>query len=166
MKRRGLAEDKDYPEFYEGIFVKHGYGIPPAYEKLPLEEIISLIKRAGGLVIVAHPHNQLDTIPYLKELGVDGIEVWHPDLSKEEIPLALKIARDNDLLVSGGPDHSGLSGGQYKFYEDYKSCPWYIPEFSMGTTKELFTEIKERRLMEGRRELLSEYIEYYDYQYL
>ena len=161
MKKMGLAEDKDYPAFYENIFVKHGYNIPPAYNKLPLEEIIPFIKRAGGLVIVAHPHKQLEVIPYLKELGADGIEVWHPDLTAEEIPKALKIARDNKLLISGGPDHSGLSGGQYPFYEDYKSCPWYIPDKSMGTTKEMFEEIKSGTLMQGRDDLISEYIEYY-----
>ena len=144
MKHMGLAEDKDYPSFYQDIFVKHGYGISPAYEKLPLEEIIPLIKRAGGLVIVAHPHNQLDTVPYLVEQGIDGLEVWHPDLTAEEIPRALSIAKDNDLYISGGPDHSGLCGGQYSFFEDYKSCEWYIPELSAGTTKEMFCEINKK----------------------
>ena len=162
MKRRGLAEDKDYPAFYEEIYVKHGYGIAPLYEKLPLEEIVPFIKRAGGLVVVAHPHNQLETLPYLAELGIDGIEVWHPDLPNAERVEALKIARDLDLYVSGGPDHSGLSGGQYSFYEDYKSCPWYIPELSTGTTEEMFREIKDRRKLSGRRELIDEYIEFYN----
>ena len=162
MKKMGLAQDKDYPAFYEDIFVKHGYGIPPMYEKLTLEEIVPFIRREGGTVIVAHPHNQLDVIPYLKEQGVEGMEVWHPDLTPEEIPEALKIARDLDLFISGGPDHSGLSGGQYRFYEDYKSCPWYVPELSTGTTKELFGEIKNSSLMQGRRELIDEYLEYYN----
>lgn len=162
MKHLGMAQDKDYPSFYEDIFVKHGYGIPPSYEKLPLEQIIPLIKKAGGLVFVAHPHKQLDTIPYLKELGIDGIEVWHPDLTPDEIPKALRTAKDNKLFISGGPDHSGLSGGQYSFYEDYTKCEWYIPELSAGTTKELFEEIKNRSLSLGREELISEYIEYYE----
>ena len=162
MKKMGLAQDKDYPAFYEDIFVKHGYGIPPMYEKLPLEEIVPFIRRSGGTVIVAHPHNQLEVIPYLKEQGVEGMEVWHPDLTSEEIPEALKIAHDLDLFISGGPDHSGLSGGQYRFYEDYKSCPWYVPELSTGTTKELFGEIKNSSLMQGRRELIDEYLEYYN----
>ena len=162
MKKMGLVEDKDYPAFYEDIFVKHGYNIPPAYEKLPLEEIIPFIKRAGGTVLVAHPHNQLEVIPYLKEVGIDGLEVWHPDLPDAERVEALKIARDNNLLISGGPDHSGLCGGQYPFYEDYKSCPWYIPDFSTGTTKELYEEIKRATLMQGRRELIDEYLEYYN----
>lgn len=162
MKKMGYYVDSDYPAFFHDIFGVHGHGIAPLYEKLSLEEIIPFIKRAGGIVLVAHPHNQLETIPYLVELGIDGMEVWHPDLTAEEIPEALRIARDNGFYISGGPDHSGVSGGQYSFYEDYKSCPWYIPELSTGTTKELFLEIKERKLMQGRRELINEYLEYYE----
>ena len=162
MKKLGYYEDKDYPSFFEDIFGVHGKGIAPLYEKLSLEKIIPLIKEAGGIVCVAHPHKQLETIPYLIELGIDGMEVWHPDLTPEEIPEALKIARDNNLFISGGPDHSGVSGGQYQFYEDYKRCPWYIPESSTGTTKELFEEIKTRKLLEGRKDLINEYLEYYD----
>ena len=161
MKRMGLAEDKDYPAFYEGIFVKHGYGIEPLYDKLPLEEIVPFIRRAGGLVIVAHPHKQLEATPYLMNLGVEGLEVWHPDLTEDEVVEALKIARDNNLYVSGGTDHSGLCGGQYPFYENPENCPWYVPELSMGTTKELFEEIKNRSLLQGRGELLGEYLEFY-----
>ena len=164
MKKMGLAEDKDYPSFYEDVFVKQGYGIKPLYEKLPLEELVPFIRRAGGLVIVAHPHNQLDTLPYLVSLGVEGIEAWHPDLTADEIPMALRIARENNLYVSGGTDHSGLCGGQYPFYEDYENCPWYVPECSMGTTRELFCEIKTRTLMQDRRDLLGEYLEFYDGQ--
>lgn len=161
MKKMGLAVDADYPPFLHNIFFKYWNAVPDVYEKLPIEELIPLIKRAGGLVIVAHPHNHLDKIPRLIELGIDGIEVWHPDLDEKEFPVALKIAMDNNLYISGGSDHSGLCGGQYAFYEDYKSCEYYIPECSMGTTKEFFDEIKERKLMPGRNEIIKKYIEYY-----
>ena len=112
--------------------------------------------------MVAHPHRQLETVPYLIELGIEGIEVWHPDLDERETAEALKIARSNDLYVSGGMDHSGLCGGQYRFYEDYKSCEWYVPELSMGTTREMFEEIRDRRLSPERRDLIGEYLEYYE----
>lgn len=162
MKKKGLAEDKDYPPFLHNIFFKYWKSVPDAYPKLPLEEIVPLIKRAGGLVIVAHPHNKLDKIPYLMELGVEGLEVWHHALfNDDEIPNTLKIAAENKLYISGGPDHSGLCGGQYAFYEDYKNCPHYIPELSTGTTEEFFWEIKNRRFLDGREALISEYVEYY-----
>lgn len=162
MKKMGIYEDRDYPHFYNDIFCYYGHNIPPLYEKLPLEEIVPLIRRAGGLVLCAHPHKQLEVIPELVKLGVWGLEVWHPDLTAEEIPEALRIARDMGLYISGGSDHSGLCGGQYSFFEDYTKCEFYIPELSAGTTREMFEEIKERRLCEGREELISEYLEYYE----
>ncbi|MBQ2875740.1 MAG: PHP domain-containing protein [Clostridia bacterium] len=161
MKKMGIYEDRDYPHFFKDIFGVWGRDIPPLYEKLPLEEIVPLIRRAGGLVLVAHPHNQLEAIPALMRLGVEGLEVWHPDLFPEEIPRALKIAKENNLYISGGTDHSGLCGGQYCFFEDPTACEYYIPELSQGTTKELYEEIRDRRLMAGRAELIDEYLEYY-----
>jgi isopropylmalate/homocitrate/citramalate synthase len=128
---------------------------------MPIEEIIPLVKKAGGIVLVAHPHNKLDVIDRLVELGIDGFEVWHPDLNEAEFSEALRIAMENGLYISGGSDHSGLCGGQYSFYEDYKSCEYYIPECTMGTTKEFFSEMKERRLNPKRNEIIKEYIKYY-----
>lgn len=162
MKKMGIYTNKDYPSFYKDIFVKHGYGIPPAYEKMSLEEIVPFIRRAGGTVLVAHPHGQLDTVPYLKSLGVEGMEVWHPDLTPDEIPAALKIASELRLYVSGGPDHSGRCGGLYSFYDDYTACEYYIPDLSSGTTKEFFCEIKNRSLLQDRADLIEEYLEYYN----
>ena len=75
--------------------------------------------------------------------------------------MALLAVAQNKMCISGGPDHSGICGGQYSFYEDYKSCPYYIPDFSTGTTKEFFGEIKTRKLILGREEIISSYIESY-----
>ena len=162
MKKKGLAEDKDYPPFLENIFFKYWKSVPDTYEKLDIEPLVALIRRAGGLVIVAHPYDRLEHMPYLTSIGIEGLEVWHPSVKKAEIPVALRIARDNKLYISGGPDHDGLCGGQYKFYDDYKSCPYYISELSAGTTREFFDEIKQRRFLSGREELISEYAAYHD----
>ena len=161
MKKMGIYVDMDYPHFYKNIFGNHGRDTPHLYEKKPLEQMVPFIRRAGGTVLVAHPHNQLDVIPRLVELGVEGLEVWHPDLTPDEIPRALKIASEYDLYISGGSDHSGLCGGQYCFFDDYKKCEYYIPELSAGTTREMFSELLAGHLMQGRRELIGEYIEYY-----
>ena len=159
MKDMGLMTDKDYPPFLHDIFFKYWSMPKDAYEKLPIEELIPLIKRAGGIVLVAHPHEQLHRIPRLMELGIEGIEVWHPDLTQEEMNEALKIALENDLYISGGSDHSGLCGGQYSFYEDYTKCEYYIPECVMGTTKEFFDEIKYRKKNPNRVNIIKSYIE-------
>lgn len=162
MKHKGIATDKDYPAFFTNVYGKHRDEIPKFFDFLPLTEIIRLIKAAGGICIVAHPakrFGKLEYIPRLAELGIDGIEVWHWLLSDEEKREALKLALKYNLYVSGGSDHAGLCGGQYQFYEDYKSTCYYIPELSAGTTKEFFDEIVNRKLMPNRENYINRCIE-------
>ena len=125
---------------------------PPIYDFLPLEEIVKLIKEAGGFAVVAHPANQLDDIDYLMSVGIEGLEVWHPCLSEEEKKQAYQIGLEKNLFISGGSDHSGLCGGFYsscKTEEELLNFHLYIPEHSVGTSKEYFEEIKNHKLNRG-----------------
>ena len=162
MKQKGIAVDKDYPAFFTNVYGKHRDEIPKLFDFLSLTEIIRLIKEAGGICIVAHParrFGKLEYVPRLKELGVDGLEVWHWLLTAEERIEALRLALEYDLYVSGGSDHAGLCGGTYQFYEDYKNTEYYIPELSAGTTKEFFEEIVNRKLMPDREKYINGIIE-------
>ena len=162
MKAKGIATDKDYSDFYQNVYGKHRAEVPKTFEFLSLEQIIPLIKAAGGICIVAHPsppYGKLEYVPRLAELGIDGIEVWHSLLTDADRIDALKLALKYKLYVSGGSDHAGLCGGQYSFYEDYKNTNYYIPELSTGTTKEFFEEMKTRTLMSEREKYINEIIE-------
>lgn len=161
MKAKGLATDLEYPAFFSNVYGKNRRDVPPLYEKLPLVDLVKLINAAGGIAFVAHPYGKLHLIPDLVRVGIVGLEVWHSMLSDEERKEALILARDNKLYISGGSDHEGLCGGQYKFYEDYKSTEFYIPELSTGTTKELFDEIVNRKFMPNREEYINELIKEY-----
>ena len=162
MKAKGLMTDREYPAFFENVYGKHRTEVKKLYEFLPIEEIIPLVKAAGGFTCVAHPYRKLHTIPDLVKYGIEGIEVWHSSLTNEERAEALRLAGELGLYISGGSDHEGLCGGQYPFYEDYKSCPYYIPELSTGTTKEFFEEMKTRTLMPDRQKYIDEYISGYN----
>ena len=155
MKAKGLANDHDYPAFFNNVFGKRRREVPHLYEFLPLPELLDLIKCAGGIALVAHPHGKIDKIPALVKYGISGLEIWHSNLTVEEYIQGLELARDLGLYVSGGSDHEGLLGGQYAFYEDYKSTEFYIPECSMGTTKEFFDEIVTRKLMPDRENYIN-----------
>ena len=159
MKAMGLATDLDYPDFFKNAFGKRRGEVPDLYEFLPLPELLDLIKRAGGIAFVAHPHNHVEDIPGLMKLGITGLEIWHSLLTDEEKIRGLEIARDYNLYVSGGSDHEGLCGGQYAFYEDYKNTEYYIPECSAGTTKEFFDEIVNRKFMPDREQYINGIIE-------
>ena len=78
------------------------------------EECISLIKKAKGLAVLAHP-NQLkmtdseleDTLKKLIYYGLDGIEVYHSSHTKDETKKYLSLANKYNLLISGGSDYHG-----------------------------------------------------------
>ncbi len=149
LKAKGLEKQENYMAwFYKNYHLQRGK-YPPSYDFLPLPELVALIKAAGGIAVVAHPHNQLDDIDYLMSAGVEGLEIWHANLTPEERERGLKLAYEKGLFVSGGSDHEGLLGGFYSSYPDEESLKksnHYIPEHSTGTTKEFYEEIKAQKL--------------------
>ena len=99
------------------LYLKEG---APAYAPLTgliPEEAISLIKKSGGLAVMAHPEytNADDLIPKLVEYGITGIEVYNFKTAKN-IKKYKKIAKKYGLVETGGSDfhygESGLLGGQ------------------------------------------------------
>ncbi len=149
MKAKGLVRQENYMEWFRKNFNSRGWKYPPIHQFNKIKDMVRLIKDAGGIAVLAHPHNLLDQIDYFIDCGIEGIEVWHPDLTEEEKERAYKIALEKNLYISGGSDHSGLCGGLYDSFpneEELKKSCHYIEPLSVGTTKEYFMEIKERRI--------------------
>jgi predicted metal-dependent phosphoesterase TrpH len=72
-------------------------------------EVCALIHSLRGLSVIAHPglddlESSLET---LKECGVDGIEVFHPDHPRESMERFLARSRELSLLATGGSDYHG-----------------------------------------------------------
>lgn len=149
MIKKGLVKKEDYMDWFKKNYLHQRKKYPTDINFLPLEDLIKLIKDAGGIPVIAHPHNQLDDIDYLIECGIQGLEVWHPSLTEEEKKKAYQIALEKNLYISGGSDHRGLCGGLYS------TCPkdipiteysaYYIEPLSAGTTELHFKEIKDRK---------------------
>jgi len=77
-------------------------------------EAISLIKAAGGVAVIAHPLAssrgrvmRRDLLEALIEAGLDGIEVDHRDHNESERAELLRLARANELVVTGSSDFHG-----------------------------------------------------------
>ena len=72
-------------------------------------EIIEAIHEAGGIAVLAHPgfYNNFELLEELIPLGLDGVEVWHPENTKEQQELLMSIAKKHDLLMTGGSDFHG-----------------------------------------------------------
>ena len=153
MMDKGLIEESQYMNWFDKNFRHQRGKYPPIYDFLPLEELVKLVKAAGGFAVVAHPvDGRLNDIDELIAAGVEGLEVWHADMTEEERALAYQIGLEKNLFISGGSDHSGLCGGFYsscKTEEELFNFHLYIPEHSVGTSKEYFEEIKNHKLNRG-----------------
>lgn len=151
MKAKGLVTDLDYEPFFDAYFGPRRYEFKVPYEFLDVKDLIKLVHDAGGIILVAHPHIQLHLIDELIEMGVDGLEVWHPDLTEEEKVEAYRIALAKGLFVSGGSDHSGLCGGMYDSFENPEETQYFLEPLSVGNTELHFKELKERRINKKER---------------
>lgn len=88
----------------------------PAYvakRKAQPREVTSALHEADALAIVAHPHT-LDgdgamerRLEELRQLGADGVEAYHPDLTPGQTERVLAFAAETGMLVSGGSDYHG-----------------------------------------------------------
>lgn len=78
-------------------------------------EVIQQIHDAGGVAILSHPGaygNYAQIIDNLAEKGLDGVEVWNPSNSAEQVEDLLAITKKKHLLKTGGSDFCGMYNKQ------------------------------------------------------
>jgi predicted metal-dependent phosphoesterase TrpH len=88
-----------------------------AYEeryRMPPAESIRFIVEAGGVAVLAHPSSLELTatalrrrLDELKRMGLHGVEVYYPLHAPEQQTQFAQIARDLDLVATGGSDFHG-----------------------------------------------------------
>jgi len=88
-----------------------GYGAPayvPRY-KLSPAEAVQIIRQAGGIPVLAHPGliGDDDLIPALVASGLQGLEVYYPEHSQEQVTHYRQLAEGYGLIVTGGSDYHG-----------------------------------------------------------
>ena len=73
-------------------------------------EILEAIHEAGGIAVLAHPgsRNSFELLDELIPLGLDGVEVWHPDNTEEQQELLLRKAKKHGILAIGGTEFRGM----------------------------------------------------------
>lgn len=91
----------------------------PAYVskfRFPPDQALTMIREAQGIPVLAHPFTLgLGSYPLknliieLKGLGLAGLEVFYSEHTPEQEALYLKLARELNLLISGGSDYHGLN---------------------------------------------------------
>lgn len=84
--------------------------------KVELEAIegIRLVRAAGGVSVFAHPAAASrgrvvshEAIVEMTAAGLDGLEVWHPDHSPEQVAAMTDLASRLGLLATGSSDFHG-----------------------------------------------------------
>lgn len=81
-------------------------------EVLSPRDAFDLVKQAGGVASLAHPgtFRRDDLIPVLAESGLEALEVRHTEHSAARSRHYEALARDLDLLPTGGSDFHGTPG--------------------------------------------------------
>ena len=84
--------------------------------KVSSSDAVRLIKKAGGIAILAHPllyglssTNLQKLIEELKEAGLDGLEAIYSTYTTGEEQQMKRLANKNGLLISGGSDFHGTN---------------------------------------------------------
>lgn len=112
MKEAGyIKEVKD--AFSKEFIGNRGKAYVPKYRLTP-EEGISLIIKAEGIPVIAHPYLidkgalfGKEEIKDLMESGLAGMEVYHSNHPPEVTKYYYKVAEELGLLITGGSDYHG-----------------------------------------------------------
>ena len=85
-----------------------------AVMRLTPVDAIAIIRRAGGVPVLAHPGlaNRDAMIPDLATAGLMGIEVYYAEHSAGQIERYLEMCRTLDLVATGGSDYHGPQSGR------------------------------------------------------
>lgn len=88
------------------------YGKPGYAARSPfhIREAVQLIRDAGGVSVVAHPHRTFtDPTLFLSLIatGLDGIEAYHPSHWPVTREYYRTLATQHRLLITGGSDYHG-----------------------------------------------------------
>lgn len=82
--------------------------VVPKYDSV--QNVIDEIHTAGGIAVLAHPvaAGCIDYINEIIEMGIDGIEVFHPSADDEQQAMLKKVAASHKILMTGGSDFHGM----------------------------------------------------------
>ncbi len=109
--------EKGYVSSMDQAFKKYlTYGGPYCIKKEAItpEHAIKILKDCGASPVLAHPYlyglgdkKTEELVSYLKDLGMEGLEVYHSSNNQYESGKLKKLAVKYDLFPTGGSDYHG-----------------------------------------------------------
>jgi predicted metal-dependent phosphoesterase TrpH len=100
-------------EAFDRFLKKHRPAWVPKF-RMSANTAVRLIHDAGGVAVMAHPglnHND-GLIAEMAQAGIEGLECYHTKHSPAATENYLRIARQQNLLITGGSDCHGSSKGR------------------------------------------------------
>lgn len=134
---KGYCSHKN--EAFDRYIGNHAPAFVPKPEML-VRDVIAVIHQAGGFAVAAHP-GKLAADRYLQEfidMGLDGIEVWHPDHYQYQIEEFTNLALKNNLLLTGGSDFHGEKDA----HNIFDAVP--VKDIVLESVNKLWKEYKSR----------------------
>ena len=103
--------ENGFADLYKKLFSSASEGNinhVPEYEDI--FDILKQIHEAGGIAVLANPQRCKNDklLDELVEAGLDGIEVYSPELTDEEKATFIKYAKKKKILTTGGSNFKGL----------------------------------------------------------
>lgn len=126
----GEKSDMPYINFYLDYFAQGR----PAYVKLELMDfslVLELVKRNGGIPIVAHPglnfKGKEELAEELLDQGAEGMEVFNNYHTKEQMKYFATLSQTRGTLMTAGSDFHGkikplIDLGAYPIIETYREA--------------------------------------------
>jgi len=110
---------KGFAATMDEVFDRYlGDGKPAYIPKVGVDmvEVVKKLKANGAVVILAHPHlishsddTVINIIDMLVKNGLDGLELYYPNIDARKKNKLLKIAKKRGLILTGGSDFHGLN---------------------------------------------------------
>lgn len=109
-RKGGTRSDNPFVNFYWDYYAQG----KPCYTEIhfpSLEEVISLIRKYGGVVVLAHPGNNLkgkyELFDEMVALGIDGVEAFSSYHDKATVEYFYDKGKKYNLLITCGSDYHG-----------------------------------------------------------
>lgn len=148
MEAKGVLTPEEKKTFRQVNFSKDVV-IPPFRKAPDVKDVIEIVKEAGGVTFMAHPsyQNREEYMKPMIELGVKGIELWHPSNQPAVYAEIEELIAKNNLYTGGGTDHHGwMEGCPFYDPDSDKNRDRSVPRAMFGVTEEHFRQLKERAL--------------------
>lgn len=115
------------PEAFTEYIGRNGPAYVERYKLTPAEAV-QLIRKIGGIPVMAHPAEVVainDVLPPMLEAGLAGLECYYYGYSPEAVENLVALAESHNLIPTGGTDfHGHANNGAGPRYPGDVWVPW------------------------------------------